>query len=161
MNRSRLFWMSTLLTVVVLSAGCGDTLETADAPRTSPTSAEEAAPPPEEGLRCQPVSAALLEAIASGLTVSGGGKLRNGFAVKSEDFSEVYFVSAEIDGPGMEGDGEVGTWATNSLEPGGGLILAVGGLAHEFSDWGHGEQTDAALSPDDDGVDESQECAGS
>jgi hypothetical protein len=78
--------------------------------------------------RCERVSNAVLNAIAEGLTVTGSGTLRNGYAVKSKDFSKVYMVAADIQGVGMEGDGEIGVWATNSLD-GTGLILAVDGLA--------------------------------
>jgi hypothetical protein len=53
--------------------------------------------------------------------------------------------------------GEIGTWATNSLEDEG-LIFAVDGLANEFSDWGDGRETDAQLSLADDGAEESREC---
>src|SRR5687768_554495 len=45
--------------------------------------------------RCEKVSSAVLNAIAEGLTVTGGGTLRNGYAVKSDDFSKVYMVAAD------------------------------------------------------------------
>ena len=108
--------------------------------------------------RCEKVSSALLNAIAEGLTVSGGGRLRNGYAVKSKDFSKVYMVAADIQGAGMEGNSEVGVWATNSLDIGG-LIFAVDGFAQEFSDWGDGDTTDANITQSSDGVSEAKECA--
>ena len=40
-----------------------------------------------------------MSGIETGLTVQGGGTLKNAQAVKSEDFENVYFISAEIDGP--------------------------------------------------------------
>jgi hypothetical protein len=43
-------------------------------------------------------------------------------------------VAAEIDGEGMEGDGEIGTWVVGEL--GGGPIVAANNMAQEFSDWG-------------------------
>ena len=73
------------------------------------------------------------DAIAEGLTVDGGGSLRGGWIVKSSDFKKVYFVALEVDGPGIDGDGDVGTWATNSRS-GAGLIYAVDPVAREFSD---------------------------
>jgi hypothetical protein len=56
----------------------------------------------------------------------------------------VWFISAEIDGPGLEGVGDIGTWAKSGpLAVGGGLILSVNEVAQEFSDWGHGDTTEA------------------
>jgi hypothetical protein len=67
-------------------------------------------------------------------------------------------VAADIQGTGMEGDGEIGVWATNSLD-GSGSIFAVDGLAKEFSDWGDGDTTDANIIQSSDGVSEAKECA--
>lgn len=113
----------------------------------------------EVGRSCMPVPHAVVKAIESGLTVQGGGKLRGAYAVKSRDFSSVYFISAEIQGPGLENNGDIGTWATNRLEVGG-LIYTVDSVAQEFSDWGHGDKTDAQLSMDDDGAEDSAKCVG-
>jgi hypothetical protein len=38
-------------------------------------------------------------------------------------------------------------------------IFAVDGLAKEFSDWGHGDTTDAHITQSSDGVAEAKECA--
>ena len=73
--------------------------------------------------------------IAEGLTVTDG-TLRNAFAVPvrgGAEFGLLFVVAAEIDGPGLEGDGEIGTWATGEL--GGGPIFAANAVAQEFSDW--------------------------
>jgi hypothetical protein len=150
------------LVALAMLAGCGGSEDEDAAPPATtaetqePTTTEEE--DEQEETRCVSVDRSLVEAIATGLTVSGGGTLRDAYAVKSDDFQKVYFVSAEIDGPGIEGDGDVGTWATNSLEAGGGLILAVDGIANEMSDWADGRKTDAAFSLSDDGVDESRAC---
>jgi hypothetical protein len=66
-------------------------------------------------------------------------------------------VSADLQGSGLEGTDDVGTWATNRLRLGG-LILAVDSVSEEFSDWGHVDTTDAQLSMSDDGAELSQEC---
>jgi hypothetical protein len=113
-----------------------------------------------EASRCEPVSRELLDAIASGLTVTGGGTLSDGAAVKSNDFEKVWFVAAEIDGPGIEGSGDIGVWSTNG-DPSGppsGLIFAVDAVGNEFSDWGDGSSTDAQLSMSDDGATEAEAC---
>ena len=73
--------------------------------------------------------------IAEGLTVTDG-TLRNAFAVPlrgGAQFGLLFVVAAEIDGPGLEGDGDIGTWATGEL--GGGPIFAANAVAQEFSDW--------------------------
>jgi hypothetical protein len=108
--------------------------------------------------RCIKVSRAKLDGIASGLTVSGGGSLRDGWAVKSEDFNSLYFIAAEIDGSGLEGNGDIGLWASNSLESGQGLILSVNSIAKEFSVWPHGDTTDSNITQFDDGADEAKKC---
>lgn len=142
MGRLSSSWLVTLGAVavgVVILAGCGSEGESSAS-------------------RCIAVEQTTLSNIAEGLTVSGGGSLRDGWAVRSEDFEQVYFVAAEMDGSGMEGDGEVGLWATNDLA--GGLIFAVNSMAEEFSDWGSGGGTDAELTTSDDGADEALDCVG-
>ena len=60
------------------------------------------------------------------------------------------------------GDNTVGTWATNSLEVGEGLIIAADSIAREFSDWGEaaGEGSAAAevRGLENDGAQESRDC---
>ena len=108
--------------------------------------------------RCVAVSAKKLKNIATGLTVDGGGTLSNGFAVKSNDYAEVWFIAAVIDGPGM-GKGVVGIWASNRLEANDGLIFAIDAFAEEFSDWAVGSTTDANINPNDDGAQEAAQCS--
>jgi hypothetical protein len=141
---------------VLTMVGCGGT-DTTDSDNRTQSPQEPAAPTTVVG-RCEKVSSAALNAIAEGLTVTGGGTLREGYAVKSKDFNQVYMVAADIQGTGMEGNGEIGVWATNSLD-GSGSIFAVDRVAKEFSDWGHGDTTDANITPSSDGVSEAKECA--
>jgi hypothetical protein len=148
--------LAGLACAALMLAACGGT-ETSETDTTTRPPEATAAPTTERS-RCERVSSAMLNAIAEGLTVTGGGTLRGGYAVKSTDFSKVYMVAADIQGTGMEGNGEVGVWATNSLD-GAGLIFAVDGLAKEFSDWGHGDTTDANITLSSDGVSEAKECA--
>jgi hypothetical protein len=146
--------------LLVVLAACGGNDEPSQQPQAKPAETR-AAPTTATTVpsRCEKVSSAVLKAIAEGLTVSGGGgSLRNGHAVKSKDFSKVYMVAADIQGDGMEGNGEVGVWTTNSLE-GTGLIFAVDSFAKEFSDWGHGDTTDANITDSSDGIAEAKECA--
>lgn len=129
-------------------------------PTDVPPTAEPTKEPAEEEVansRCEPVDDALVDGISEGLTVDGGGSLRNAQAVRSGDYKKVWFIAADIQGPGLEGSEDIGIWATNSLV-GEGLIMAVGGYATEFSDWGDGGQTDAQLSTSDDGAQEARGC---
>jgi hypothetical protein len=142
--------------LLVVLAACSGT-ETAEGDNGTESPPATGAPTTVTG-RCEKVSSAVLNAIAEGLTVTGGGTLRGGYAVKSDDFSKVYMVAADIQGSGMEGNREVGVWATNSLD-GTGLIFAVDGYAKEFSDWGHGDTTDVKITASSDGVSEAKECA--
>lgn len=116
--------------------------------------------------RCEPVSRFLLnKVIAEGLTVRGRGSLRDGYAVRSKDFQKVWFLAAEIDGPGLRGDGDIGLWATNappatnSYAEYAGLMFSVDSVAKEFSDWGAGDTSDAQITQFDDGAQEARECA--
>jgi hypothetical protein len=99
----------------------------------------------------------LVKAIASRLTVPE--TLRNAQAVRSAT-KRVWFVSAEIDGPGLAGDGQIGTWAKSGpLAPGGGVILSVDTVfAQVLSGWQPGDRTYADLTMDDDGAQKSQVC---
>ncbi len=107
--------------------------------------------------RCIAVSAAKIESILP-LTAAGGGTLRNAWAVKSSDFSKVWFLAAEMDfSGGGEGNGQIGVWATNDLEPVVGFF-SVNGLALEFTDWADGPASDAQLSMSDDGASEAEAC---
>jgi hypothetical protein len=107
---------------------------------------------------CERASEKLLKAIGTGLEVDGGGSLRNGFVVRSSDYRKIYMVAADIQGPGMEGDDEVGVWATNSPEAEG-VILAVDGFAQEFSQWPDADRADAGITQADDGVEKARSCA--
>jgi hypothetical protein len=108
--------------------------------------------------RCRVAPAALVSAISSGLTITGGGSLRNAKAVKSTAFEKVWFVSANLEGSGLEGADDIATWATNDLA-GAGSIFAVDAVANEFSEWADGRTTDARFSLSGDGVQASRDCA--
>ena len=151
----RIRFMASAVCILAM-VGCGGT-DTAEGDNRT-RSPQATTPATTVTGRCEKVSNALLNAIAEGLTVSGGGTLREGYAVKSNDFAKVYMVAADIQGTGMEGDAEIGVWATNSLD-GSGSIFAVDGLAKEFSDWGDADTIDANITESSDGVSQAKECA--
>jgi hypothetical protein len=159
----KLIIICTAVLLVVASCGGEETAGPSDEPE-EPDEMMETRGTEAEVIRCLPVSKALRRAIATGLTVTGGGKLGEAAAVRSEDFEKVYYVSAVILGPGFEGEETVGTWATNSLRPGGGLIMAADSMAREFSDWGEAAEEGSPAAEvrglENHGAQESRDCLG-
>jgi hypothetical protein len=64
--------------------------------------------------------------IAHMMDLDGAATLRHVYAVRSTAHELVHYISAEIDAPGLEEDGDFGTWARTGELEGGGLIQAVG-----------------------------------
>src|SRR5215212_8047147 len=86
--------------------------------------------------RCVSVPTQVLEGIATGLTVDGGGYLRGGKAVKSRDLDDTWFVAADIEGPSLDGADQIGVWATHGITLSDvGPIYPAEALADEFTDW--------------------------
>ena len=110
--------------------------------------------------RCKSVPKDMVAGIEEGFEkgVQGKWRLHNAQAVRSKAFKKLYFISAEIDGPGVAEKGDIGTWASNSLQLGGGLIMSVSPMAREFSVWPYGSKTRAEISMFDDGASASQRC---
>lgn len=164
-----------VLTLLAVLSSCGDDSPEAVQTTTQATgeSAETTSQEPES--ECLDVPRGTVAAIATGLTTSGRGTLRSAKAAladKGEDFRgvemPVYLVSADIQAPGLEGDGDIATWAvTRSLDAAKlGLILAVDATAKEFSEWGAAANPGSPVGDwtssleDDDGFGKSRDCAG-
>jgi hypothetical protein len=128
------------------------------APAVGATTATESTTGKTRSDRCEEVPRALVNTIAGRLTAQE--RLRNARAVKSGDFKSVWFISAEIDGPGLDGDGEIGTWAkTGPLAVGAGRILSIDTVfAQQLSGWDAGDTTYADVTMADDGAAESRHC---
>jgi hypothetical protein len=151
--------MRRVLTIAALAlamSACGE--NTTEEPASTPTQEQSASESQGSEPSCQRASRRLLAAIETGLEVTGGGRLRRGYVVRSTDFDKVYMVAADIQGPGLEAAGDIGVWATNSRR-GAGAIYAVNSVAQEFSDWRDADKTDAAIDPSAQGVDEARRCA--
>lgn len=108
--------------------------------------------------RCQSVPDGKLQDIESGLTVDGEGSITDGAAVRSDAFERLYFIAAEFDGPGLEGSGDVGVWASNRLQGGQGVLMSVSEIAVEFSVFRDGGKTDARVEMADDGAQDAVQC---
>jgi len=106
--------------------------------------------------RCSPASAALIDTVEAGLTVQGGGGLRDGFTVASPDHVGSLFVAARINGIGI--DGAVGLWAIDDLG-GQGVIFSVNSKARAFSIWPDGGAMEGHLTELDDGAEVAVACA--
>jgi hypothetical protein len=107
--------------------------------------------------RCEEATSAIMTPLGNAVK-NELDRFTNGWIVKSNDHPDIYFVSAELDGPGFEDPGDIGTWATTS--PGGAeAIFSVDDLAKEHTTWRDGTAV-AGLSLDDDGAQESRACAG-
>jgi hypothetical protein len=135
--------VAALVLVGLVCAGCGGDDD------------DEASPPPPADSRCEPATSALMTPLGHALN-NDRDRLENGQVVKSRDHEDIYFVSAELDGPGLHDPGHVATWATTS--PGGAeAIYSVDELAKDHTSWRDGTAI-AGLSLDDDGAEESREC---
>ena len=109
-----------------------------------PYGRESGSPPAPPPIACEEVGPALTQALATSLTVQGGGTIRGARAVRSNRHINAYYVAAEIDGPGLESAGDVGLWATNNLtDPD--LLYSVDNVAREFSSLGDGRSTQYAF----------------
>lgn len=106
---------------------------------------------------CVTVPQAMLDGIASGAEKDVGTlKITKGEAVKSPDFKNVYFIAAHISAVGLKD--AVGVWASNSLQPGGGQIMAVDGFAQQFTVWPDADHTSAKIGKADPSVDKAKGC---
>jgi hypothetical protein len=130
--------------VALACAGCGG-----DDDDSSSASADDG--------RCEPATSAIMTPLGSGLT-NERDRLENGQMVKSRDHDDIWFVSAELEGPGFQRPGDIATWATTS--PGGAeAIYSVDEIAKDNTTWRDGTAI-AGLSLEDDGATESRECVG-
>jgi hypothetical protein len=116
---------------------------------------------PSPSDRCVSASTAQIEIIRSGIRgIDANNDIVSVWAVKSNSFSNVWFVAAEITGAGIESKTAIGVWAIpGELEQPSAGTWSVGGFANEFSDWGNGATADMQLSMNDDGAKEAESCA--
>ena len=117
---------------------------------------DEAESQPATDGRCKTPSQQLVDRIAGAMQVEA--ELRHPQLVKSRDFRNVWFLSAEIVYVGRE-DGAVGTWAT-SVPAGGSAVYSLETNALQATGWPPAVAAEVKLSLDNDGARESRRCAG-
>ena len=159
-RRRNVIWIMLGSALILLCVGGVDACSS-KAPSTSRGSAAEsthaATPKPTATSRCASVPDALANDILGGNEPDTGAlRLVQAAAWRSPDFTKVWFVAIKFKIQG--GDELTGVWATNSLEAGGGLILAVDGFAKEFTVWPDADKTAARISGGDPGIDASESC---
>jgi hypothetical protein len=92
---------------------------------------------------CLTVSNAMASAVAEGAESGTGMQAVRAAAVKSPDFENVYFIAVEFTATGISS--QQGVWASNSLNPGGGIIMAADSTAQQFTDWPDADSTDSQI----------------
>lgn len=84
---------------------------------------------------CAAAPPAVVTALAKGLTVSGGGRLTNAKVLQTGVFQRTSVLVAEIDGPGIDGPGQVGVWSTTDRLSPRSHFISANSLARQFSRW--------------------------
>ena len=82
-----------------------------------------------------------------------------GFAVRSGDYESVWFVAAQITGPGIDSLKPIGLWAMSGELDSPTTVFSVDGMAKQFSNWSDGTEAEPELSMFDDGAQEALSCA--
>lgn len=110
--------------------------------------------------KCTTVPAEMIETLNSGFSSEGyvidSSTVR---AVKSNAFKNLYFIAGRATGPQLPPPGQIGVWASNSLQAGEGMVLSVNWLATDYSVWPDGKETQAKISLSDHGKSESESCS--
>jgi hypothetical protein len=109
--------------------------------------------------RCSTPNPEVVQLLASGLTVDGKGGLRAAQAVKSKDIAEQWFLAADIQGPGLDGTGEIAVWGLRNVTDLAKMSPTVWAnyTAKEFSEFGVARQ-DRWFNPNTDGLKEAEDC---
>jgi hypothetical protein len=107
---------------------------------------------------CEPVDQALADYISANL--EGGLWIRGAQAVRSPTYVQVYLVAGDIEGPGWDGDDQIGVWwvpgGTDAESAQLGAIEALAGNARQVSLF---ESQGILESAEADGYGEASRCA--
>lgn len=135
-----------LSVIVVLLAACSE-----QAPPPPP-------PEPAPSLNCLTVPGVLIREIEEGLTVEGA-TLRDAAGHVAINLERSFFVAAEVDGPELDGDGDVGVWLVTGLVVlGEQTIQSVPGVATLLSSFEDSSLGSVRVKSDAGGIAEAREC---
>jgi hypothetical protein len=108
---------------------------------------------------CEEVPEPIVDLLEEELSVEGGWLVKETARMfKSDDFQNIYFIAAEVQGKGKGGNGDIGLWAANSLDVGMGMVLSVNTEALEVSKWPNGKKSQMRLSNKNKGARKSMRC---
>ena len=142
-----------LLLAAVLLAGCGGDGSASQSTAESATTEAQTTTAPKVGPRCLEATTVITHAIDTGLK-GKGRTLTDVYAVKTNAYGSVFFVTARIKGAPAT---PIGTWATKNLNLGG-LMFSVDPVAKKLSKWGNAALFDTKLTMKADGARESRAC---
>jgi tetratricopeptide (TPR) repeat protein len=112
------------------------------------------------GLTCQPASQAQFNRVQEGIqSLQASNYIQSAYALKSNDFENVYFVAAIIYGPNMESGVGPGIWAISGDPNQPKIALSIDGYATEFTQYPDANSTDFELSMSNHGAQEVKQCA--
>lgn len=151
-------WLLILILGLTIVGSLFPSAETDDNEASSPTDSSSVSEPAKDLIErpsnCIQLPQSVIEAIASGEEEGVGMVPVVGYAIKSPDFNNVYFMAIEFEATGVKN--QVGVWARNGIETG--LILSVDGFAKEFTVWPDASKTDAQISGADRSIDVVKKC---
>ncbi len=105
-------------------------------------------------VECISIPSNVLADIASGEEAGVGMIPVVGYAVKSPDFSNVYFLAIQFSATGVQD--QIGVWARNGIDSG--IIMSVDSIAQNFTVWPDADGTGAAISRNDPSVESAKSC---
>jgi hypothetical protein len=105
-------------------------------------------------VECISIPSNVLADIASGEETGVGMMPILGFAIKSPDFSNVYFLAINFSATGV--NDQIGVWARNGIDSG--IIMSVDSIAKNFTVWPDADGTNAAIASNDPSVELSKSC---
>lgn len=124
-----------LLPLFFLLVGCGGGEESTETTGANPTARDAA---------CIGADSSIMTPLGNKLRVENG-RVRSGYLVKT-DGANVVYLSAEIDGNGLEEEGDIGTWVTESRH-GADPLYTVNEVARKNSDWSDAASSGLELDP--------------
>lgn len=103
------------------------------------------------------MSAAMQRAIVAGHEDGVGLQALDAAAVRSDELSGAYVIALRFTAEQARKP-LVGVWSSGSLDPDGGRILAVDGIARRFTVWPDAYKPEAQITVTDDGLEEAAAC---